>query len=98
MFCDNVSEADCEKFHLLSYIFKKIEYKTFKEGDEIKSYVVVSFIIEKDGSVSNIKVMKGAGISNIKEVLQAMPKWIPGEIKGEKKRVKMQIPIRVCFR
>jgi hypothetical protein len=62
----------------------------------------LNFVIEKDGSVSNIDVIqKTEGcsqlINELKRILSTMPKWIPGEIEGIKKRVQVTIPLNLEF-
>lgn len=60
--------------------------------------VFVSFIIEKDGSLSEIKVLKDIGFGTGKEairVLKMCPRWIPAEQNGQKVRVLYSIPITI---
>ena len=64
--------------------------------------VYVGFIVEKDGSLSNIEVLKGLPSKPLfdKEVVRVfslMPNWIPGEMNGRPVRVQMKIPIRLNF-
>ena len=69
-------------------------------GDDdscIQGRVVVSFIVEKDGSLTDVKVEKGVDPSFDKEavrVVKTMPKWEPGMWRGKPTRVKYCIPIR----
>lgn len=100
VFCEKENlknKADGSSFQFLQYIYKHLEYKKFKKGDEIPTMILVSFVIEKDGSTSNLKLLKGDGVSNLKEVIEEMPAWIPGENRGAEKRVKMRLPIRIHF-
>jgi protein TonB len=58
--------------------------------------VYVSFIVEKDGSVSTVRVERGVSKSidqEVKRLISAMPKWVPGEFDGYKTRTKMRLPI-----
>jgi TonB family protein len=58
--------------------------------------VYVSFIIEKDGSVSTVRIERGVSQSidqEVKRLISAMPKWVPGEFDGYKTRTKMRLPI-----
>lgn len=69
--------------------------KAKKEG--IEGTVYVQFIVEKDGSLSNIKILRGINESCDQEVLnmlKLMPKWIPGEQKGEKARIQLTLSVR----
>lgn len=63
--------------------------------------VFVSFIIEKDGSVVEIKVLRDIGYGTGKEairVLSQCPNWIPGEQDGRKVRVLYSLPITINAR
>ncbi|MEI7509232.1 MAG: energy transducer TonB [Flavobacterium sp.] len=65
--------------------------KEFKGGK-----VFSSFIIEKDGAISNVKVLRDVGFGSGDEavrVIKASPAWIPGEINGVKVRVKYTLPL-----
>lgn len=64
--------------------------------NDVQGSVYVSFVIEKDGSVSNIQIEKGLGYGCDEEVirvLKKLPKWKPAELRGEKVRSKMRMPI-----
>ncbi len=73
------------------------ERTTNKRGEEILRAVVhVSFIIEADGNVSNVAVDRGANDALDDEalrVVEASPKWKPGEVDGRKVRTKIVIPV-----
>lgn len=78
------------------YKFVKKNYIAPSKG--IKGNVYVTFIIEKDGSLSNIDVLRDLGYGTGKEVVRVMsksPNWIPGEQKGQKVRVTYSIPIPI---
>ncbi len=60
--------------------------------------VIVTFVVEKDGDLSDIKVIKDFGFGTGKEavrILKKCPKWIPGEQDGKKVRVLYMLPINV---
>jgi len=85
-------ESEMRKF-----IAQNIKYPrvTCYEGG-IEGRVVCQFIVEKDGSISNVEVFKSVDQYLDKaavRVIESMPKWIPGENNGEKVRVKYFIPI-----
>ncbi|WP_165830130.1 energy transducer TonB [Flavobacterium hydrophilum] len=79
------------------YDFIGANYQTPKvQGLAGKIYV--TFIIEKDGSLADIKVLRDIGYGTGKEairVLQSCPKWIPGKYKGEPVRVLYSLPINI---
>jgi len=64
--------------------------------DDIQGRVIVSFIVEKDGSLTNFKVERSLGKDCDNEalrVLRKFPKWIPGMKNGKPVRVKYMVPI-----
>lgn len=66
------------------------------EGQRVSGRVFVKFIVEKDGSVSNVKVLRGIDPLVDKEavrIIQSMPKWQAGKQKGEAVRVSFTIPV-----
>jgi len=85
----------CSDRKLLRYIHENLKYETNTKEDDIESLILCSFIIEKNGEISNIKTLKGSGLSNIKKVLAKMDRGIPGKENGFEKRVKITFPIRV---
>jgi hypothetical protein len=79
---------------LYSYI--KSNFKALDADKEIKGKIFISFIVEKDGSLSDIKVVRGINATLNAEairVLKATEKWIPGQLNGQKVRVSYTIPI-----
>ncbi|MDR2918973.1 MAG: energy transducer TonB [Tannerella sp.] len=82
---------------LMSYIQEKMVYPKDALKDSIQGRVVVSFIIEKDGSLSSIEVVRGITASLDKEairIIRSMPKWKPGEQRDKVVRVEYTLPIR----
>ena len=78
------------------YLFNNLKYPASASAQRIEGRVWCSFIVNKDGSLSNIQVDKNVYISLDQEalrVLQAMPAWIPGTVRGNPVRVKVYIPI-----
>jgi protein TonB len=67
-------------------------------GEVIKGKVYVTSVVEKDGTLTNIKVLRDLGYGTGKEairVLKMMPKWSPGEQNGKKVRCTYSFPITV---
>ena len=66
------------------------------EGGMPQGRVIVQFVVEKDGSISNIEVLRGIDISLDREavrIVESMPKWTPGEQRGEIVRVRYTLPV-----
>lgn len=83
-----------EKFY--SYLKKAVRYPPMAQENNIQGKVFLSFVVEKDGSLTDIKVDRKLGGGTDEEavrVLKASPKWIPGVQNGKKVRVKYNIPI-----
>ncbi|MCZ8230538.1 energy transducer TonB [Flavobacterium sp.] len=82
-----------EKF----YKFISNNYQT-PEEEGLKGKVYVTFVVEKDGSLTDIKVLRDIGYGTGKEairVLNKCPRWIPGEQNGKKVRVLYSLPIAI---
>ena len=81
---------------LMEFIAKGIKYPQIARETGIQGRVFVGFVVEPDGSVSNVKVLRGIGGGCDEEalrVIKAMPKWKPGMQNGKKVRVSFAIPI-----
>ena len=81
---------------LMEYLSKNIEYPKAARESGIQGRVFVSFIVEKDGSISNVKVIRSIGGGCDEEavrVVKAMPKWKPGKQRGKAVRVSYMLPV-----
>ena len=81
---------------MLQYLMKNIKYpeQAMKEG--IQGRVAVSFIVEKDGSISDVKPVLSVHPLLNKEavrVVKSMPKWSPGKHNGKPVRVRFNLPV-----
>jgi TonB family protein len=81
---------------LMDYVSKNVVYPSEAQEKGISGRVFVGFIVEKDGSVSNVKVLRGIGGGCDEEavrVISGLPKWKPGKQDGKPVRVSYQMPI-----
>ena len=81
---------------LMDYLNKSIKYPVIAEENGIQGRVVCTFVVERDGSITDVKVVRSVDPSLDKEavrVLKAMPKWIPGKQNGSAVRVKFTLPV-----
>lgn len=81
---------------LARYLRNNLKYPTIAVENKIKGKVIVGFVVERDGSVSKVRIVRGVDPSLDKEaarVVRAMPKWSPGIQKGRTVRVKYTLPI-----
>lgn len=90
-----IERRPCSDQKMLQYLYKNLKYNPISKDQVIESTIVATFVIEKNGGVSNIEIKKGKGLTNIIEVIEKMPKWKPGIHEGEPKRVRFNIPIRI---
>jgi TonB family protein len=82
---------------LLKFLATNINYPKVAKDNGVEGMVVVQYVIEKDGSISNAKVVKGIGAGCDEEALRvvnAMPKWAPGKQRGQVVPVQFNLPIR----
>lgn len=81
---------------LMDFVGKNVKYPEQAKEKEISGRVFIGFVIEKDGSVNKVKVLRGIGGGCDEEaarVVKAMPKWKPGKQKGEPVRVSYMLPV-----
>lgn len=84
------------KEHFQNYIMQNLRYPQEAPENNETGRVLVSFIIEKDGSISNVKIKKGVSPALNKEAIRLVslsPKWTPGKQRGKKVRVLLTFPI-----
>lgn len=81
---------------LMAYLGKNIKYPVVAEENGVQGRVVLTFVVERDGSITDVKVVKSVDPSLDKEairVVKAMPNWIPGKQNGSAVRVKYTLPV-----
>ena len=81
---------------LMKFLSTHIKYPVVAEENGIQGRVIATFVVERDGSISDVKVIKSVDPSLDKEairVLKSMPKWIPGKQNGSAVRVKYTVPV-----
>lgn len=81
---------------LMDYLNKNIKYPVIAEENGVQGRVVTTFVVECDGSITGVKVIKSVDPSLDKEavrVVKAMPKWNPGKLNGSAVRVKFTLPV-----
>ena len=81
---------------LMDYLYKNIKYPSVAQDNGIQGRVLVQFVVNKDGSIVDPKVLRSVDPSLDKEamrVVQAMPKWTPGKQRGKPVRVRFTLPV-----
>lgn len=97
-FVEKMPQFKGGKDSLMSYLSRNIKYPKNAKENNIQGTIVVKFIVNKDGSISDVATTgekKGGGLEQEAiRVVKSMPKWIPGEQDGKKVRVEYSLPIR----
>lgn len=81
---------------LMQYLTSHVKYPAVAEENGISGRVTVQFVVERDGSVTDVRTMKSVDPSLDREaerVVKSMPKWIPGKQNGSPVRVKYFVPV-----
>lgn len=81
---------------LMSFLSSNIKYPVVAQENGVQGRVIVGFVVETDGSISDVKVMRSVDPSLDKEatrVVKSMPKWKPGRQNGSAVRVKYTVPV-----
>jgi len=82
---------------LIKYLQESIRYPKAAKDQGISGIVYVTFVVDKDGQVQNVRILRGIGGGCDKEalrVVKAMPKWTPGQQRGKLISVQYNLPIR----
>ena len=82
---------------LMKYIGDNVRYPAIAQENGIQGRAICQFTVEKDGSITDIQVLRSSGDASLdkeaKRVIQSMPKWSPGKQRGKPVRVSYTIPI-----
>ena len=81
---------------LMQYLSKNIKYPTIAQENGTQGRVTVQFVVNRDGSIVDAKVLRGVDPYLDKEairVISSMPKWKPGRQRGKAVRVKYTVPV-----
>jgi len=81
---------------LFKYLNESVKYPVIAQENNVQGRVIVQFVVEKDGSVTDVQVVRSVDSSLDKEakrVISSMPKWKPGKQRGKAVRVKYTVPV-----
>jgi protein TonB len=79
------------------YLSANIKYPVMAKESGIQGKVYITFVVEKDGSITDVKLLRGIGGGCDEEairVVKNMPKWTPGKQRGKPVRVQYNLPVR----
>ncbi len=86
---------------LMKYLQQNIKYPQLARENNITGRVYVTFVVERDGSVTGVRVVRdiggGCGQEAVR-VVKAMPKWSPGKQRGKAVRVQYNLPVNFSLR
>lgn len=81
---------------LMKYLYEHTKYPVVAQENGVQGRVTVQFVVEKDGSISDVHVLRGVDPSLDKEavrVVKSMPRWTPGKQNGINVRVNYRVPV-----
>lgn len=81
----------------IKFISENVVYPTMARESNIQGTVYVTFVVETDGSITDVKILRGIGGGCDEEairVVKIMPKWKPGKQTGKNVRVQFNLPIK----
>lgn len=91
----------CSDRAIMSFISKHVRYPVIARENGVKGTAVIRFVVEKDGSLSGIEIMRdpGAGLGEeaarvVELMANSAPKWTPGKQTGRAVRVQFNLPVR----
>lgn len=94
---DKAERKTCAEQKLLSYLSENIKYPTIARENRVQGMVVLQFVVETDGSITDVKVVRDIGAKCGEEairVVKEMPTWNPGKQRGRAVRVQFTLPVR----
>lgn len=98
--CENISNEDdkkaCTDKKIFEYVSSNVKYPAIARENQIQGRVFINFIVGPDGSVSNVRVLRGIGGGCDEEairVIKSLPKWKPGKQRGKSVSVQYNLPV-----
>lgn len=98
---DQMPEFQGGQEELISFLVKSIQYPDEAKKKGTQGKVFVNFVVGKDGSITNAKILKAVDPlldAEALRVINAMPKWIPGKDKGKEVAVQFTLPISFALK
>ena len=81
---------------MMKFLSENIKYPVIAQENGIQGRVICNFVVEKDGSITDVQVVRGVDPSLDREavrVIQQMPRWKPGKQRGQAVRVRFTLPV-----
>lgn len=86
---------------MFEFIYANIQYPPIAKDNWIQGTVYATFVVEKDGSISNVKIVRDIGGGCGEEaarVIKLMPNWLPGRQRGRPVRVQFTLPVKFMLK
>ena len=94
-------KKQCADKKMLEFIYKNIKYPAIARENGVEGNVVITFVVERDGKVTDAQVLRDIGAQCGQEALRVVNlmneqgiKWIPGKQRGRPVRVQFNLPVR----
>ena len=87
----------CATKKMLEYIYGNIKYPAIARENGVEGTAVITFVVEKDGKITDAKIVRDPGAQTGSEalrVVQTFPKWTPGKQRGQPVRVQFNLPVK----
>jgi len=87
----------CATKKMLEYIYGNIKYPAIARENGVEGTAVVTFVVERDGSITGARVVRDPGAQTGDEALRVVktfPKWAPGKQRGQPVRVQFNLPVK----
>jgi len=100
-FVERMPEFPGGENQLISFLSNNVKYPSSARDNNIQGTVYITFVVERDGTLSEIKVLRGVQEDIDKEairVISAMPKWIYGTQNGTPVRVQCSLPLKFTLK
>ncbi len=81
---------------MMKFLSDNIKYPLIAQENGIQGRVICNFVVERDGSITDVQVVRGVDPSLDREavrVIQQMPRWTPGKQRGQAVRVRFTLPV-----
>ena len=91
----------CAQQRMLDFIYDQVKYPRLAIENRVEGTAVISFVVEKDGSITNTKVVRDPGAMTGQaalDVVNSFPKWLPGQQRGRPVRVQFNLPVKFKLR
>ena len=103
--CENLStkqeKQQCADKKMLEFIYSNIKYPAIARENGVEGTAVIQFVVEKDGSVTDAKIVRNPGAQTGEEALRVVNlmnekgfKWVPGKQRGRPVRVQFNLPVK----